>query len=134
MQRDGNLLAGAEPVAQGEALVLADGHLRDVPESAFWLELAVAGDCHNVDDHGGAEFLRPGVRIEQAGAIGSRMAAAAGNEGAVDDNGLALDVAANEIGFGADANPYHFGRDTLRTGGLGARHGECGGEIDRVAV
>ena len=126
--------AGAEPVAQGEALVLADGHLRDVPESAFWLELAVAGDCHNVDDHGGAEFLRPGVRIEQAGAIGSRMAAAAGNEGAVDDNGLALDVATNEIGFGADANPYHFGRDTLRTGGLGAGNWEGGDKFGLATV
>src|SRR4029434_254785 len=53
VQREGNLLAGAEPVAQDEALVLADSHLRDVPETALRLELAVAGNCHNVDDHGG---------------------------------------------------------------------------------
>ena len=71
VQREGNLLTGAEPVAQGEAFVLTDGNLRDAPESAFWLELAVTRDCHYVDDHGSAKVLRPGVRVEQAGAIGS---------------------------------------------------------------
>ncbi len=54
-------------------------------QAALRLELAVAGHGHDIDDHGGAELLRPGVGVEQAGAIGSRMAAAAGNEGAVDD-------------------------------------------------
>src|SRR5207245_10540243 len=90
--------------------------------------------CHYVDDHGGAKFLRPGIRIEQSGAIGSRMAPAAGNEGAVDDDGLALDVAAKKIWFGADANPYRFGGETSGTRALGARHGEGSDEIDLVTI
>src|SRR5947208_12272780 len=62
------------------------------------------------------------------------MAPAAGNEGAVDDDGLALDVAAKKIWFGADANPYRFGGETSGTRALGARHGEGSDEIDLVTI
>src|SRR5262245_29619280 len=93
VQRDGNLLTGAESVAQGEAFVLTDGDLRDVSETAFWLELAVAGNCHYVDDHGGAQFLSAGVRVEQAGAIGSRMATAARDESTINNDGFSFHVA-----------------------------------------
>ena len=58
------------------------------------------------------------------------MAAAAGNEGAVDDDGLSLDVAAKKIGFGTDANPYCFGGETTGTRALGARNGKGSGEFD----
>ncbi|MCC6981800.1 MAG: hypothetical protein IT535_00880 [Bauldia sp.] len=52
----------------------------------------------------------------------------AGHEGAVDDGDLALEVAADEIGLGADADPDGLGGQALGLHRVGDREG--GGEVD----
>ena len=126
-------LAGGEPVTQGEAFVLAEGHLRHGRDAAFRLELTVAGHRHDVDDHGGALCGGPRVRVEQAGAVGGGVRTAAGHEGGIDDDGLARDVAADEVGLAAHADPDRLGGDAFG-GDLRAGRREDRGQIDRLAA
>ena len=69
--------------------------LRNPPSGWNW---PLPGTAMTLIDHGGAKLPRARVGVEQAGAVGGRMAAAARHEGAVDDDGLALDVPAEEVG------------------------------------
>ena len=129
-----DLFAFIEPVSQREAFVLAQCELRNLLQTALGLKLPVAGNAHHIDHHRRAQLDRPGVGIEEARAIAGRMAAPAGDERAVDDDRLALDIAADEIGPCADAHPDRLRRDALRPSGLGAGNGERGRQLDRRSV
>ena len=118
-----HLLAGGQHVAQHEAFVLADGqgrHRVGPFRRAFGVELAVAGHRHDVDDHRGAGLGGQRVGVEDAGAVAGRVAAAARDEGAVDDDRLAFEIAADQVGCGADADPHRLGRDPRGGRRLGA--------------
>ena len=58
MQRHRDLLALAESVAQREALVLADGDMRDFRQGVFGLIHAVARHRDDIDHHRRTEALR----------------------------------------------------------------------------
>ena len=114
LQRERDLFSRAEAITQGKALVLAHRDVRDFRQRILGLKHAIARHRDDVNHHRRAQPLRARVGVEQPRTIGCRMTASARHEGAVNDDRLAVDIADDEIGLGAGAQPQDFGGQALR--------------------
>ncbi len=133
-ERERDPLARGQPISECEALVHAQGEVRDLAQAPLGLKLPVAGHPHHVHHHRRAQGDRPPVGVEEPGAAAGRVAAATRDEDAVDDDRLPLDVATDEVGPRADADPHRLGRDATGSRGLRAGHREGRGQGGRRAV
>ena len=133
-ERELDRLARGQTISEREPFVHAQGELRHLAQAALGLKLPVAGHPHHVHHHRRTQGDRPGIGVEEPGAVAGGVTASARDEDAVDDDRLALDVATEEIGPRTDTDPHRLCRDAPRSGGFRAGHRERRGQGGRRAA
>ena len=111
MERD--FAAGLDLVADEIGVVGCDGDGRGRgSDRAFGLGLGIAGKAHLDQDRRSTRFVGA---LDRAAPVG-RMVAAPGRCDRIDHDRLAGDIAALEIGGGAEPDPHHRSRDASSPG------------------